>query len=100
MYIRSITGVPFNDISRQMNRENEMRFGQVFAISCRTGKVIWKLQSTTEDEFLGGDVCSCGDVDGDNVVDLVVSGWRDSECCLTAVSGATGSVIWRRGLFE
>src|SRR5262249_35155841 len=74
--------------------------GRVDLYSGRSGALLWRHEGLFDGEDLGAAVAFCGDLDGDGAPDIVagsphllVAGSTDTGE-VTALSGATASVIW------
>jgi hypothetical protein len=75
--------------------------GSTFVYSGATGTLIWRFDGIQDAELMGSSVANAGDVDGDNVNDVVVGArsaahhGRAFAGAVYVYSGATGKEIWR-----
>ncbi|MBC8404863.1 MAG: FG-GAP repeat protein [Planctomycetes bacterium] len=75
--------------------------GSTFVYSGATGTLIWRFDGIQDGELMGSSVANAGDVDGDNVNDVIVGAksaahhGRSFAGAAYVYSGATGMEIWR-----
>lgn len=77
------------------------KVGSVYAYSGATGSLIYQWDGVAENDFLGSDVASAGDVNGDGLTDILVGaygvdqGSQESAGAAFVYSGADGSLIYQ-----
>jgi hypothetical protein len=75
--------------------------GSTYVYSGASGALIWRFVGTQDGELMGSSVANAGDVDGDNVNDVIVGAesaahhGRSFAGAAYVYSGATGKEIWR-----
>lgn len=80
-------------------REERGRTGAVYAFSGKTGKLVYRIQGESDEDWLGGSLAVLSDLDGDGVHEALIGApgaeAREHAGYLLLVSGRTGATLLR-----